>query len=409
MPRGRLRNLKTGCLGAIVLVPVAVFLLRSVAPYSAPDPRPATPLAGFSYSPKLAMWARHDPIAGLRTLLQQVQPDLVRLPVYWDSVAPAPDRLDFSETDRLLQVVAEYNAGRPDQKVRVVLVVGARNLGAPELYLPAWLDERPPLDLPASLRSPAYTGYLIDTLRRYASSPLLYGWQLENEPLDSTNPDLGNIAVPEQLITQEVDLAHRLDPVHPVVITTFNSATAALDRNADSFGGIVHLASPWKPAGHPRPALQLGDVLGLNAYVVTPNTPLARVSVDQRIAWKRDTLQYWAKQARSQRKQVWVTEMQAAPWQGIGGFTRRDLETSAQLYRDSGVSAVFLWGAEQWLDSPAWLNAARLAIATLDSPQSLVTQQRTPTSRRDTVPLQVGERGADVARRASLASRRSNL
>lgn len=363
----------------MLLVPLTLLLLRGLALHSSAKPESASPLAGFSYSPKLARWARHDPVSGLRTLLQEARPDLVRLPVYWDSVAPAPDRLDFSETDRLLEVVADYNGEQPGRDVRVVLVVGARNLGSPELYLPRWLGGRPPLDLAAKLRSPAYTEYLINTFRRYASNQLLYGWQVENEPLDSTNPDLGNIAVPEPLIAQEVDLAHRLDPTHPVVITTFNSATAALDRNADSrFGAILHIVSPWKPAGHPRPALELGDVLGLNAYVVTPNTPLARVSVDQRIAWKRDTLQYWARQARSERKKVWVTEMQAAPWEGVGGFTRHDLRTSAQLYRDSGVSAVFLWGAEQWLDSPAWLTAARLAIATLDSSRSLATRPQAP-------------------------------
>ncbi len=373
MPAGALRNRRTACLGLVLLVPLGLFLAHGLTQRLSPEPQPATPLAGFSYSPKMARWARHDPVAGLRILLQQVHPDLVRLPVYWDSAAPSRDRLDFNETDRLLEVIAQYNATDADQPVRVVLVVGARNLGAPELYLPSWLTDQGPLDLPAKLRSPAYTEYLINTFRRYASNPLLYGWQVENEPLDSTNPDLGNIAVPEQLVAEEVDLAHRLDPAHPVVITTFNSATADLDRNADSrLGAILHQASPWKPAGHPRPALELGDVLGLNAYVATPNTPLARVSVDQRIAWKRDTLQYWAKQARSKRKQVWVTEMQAAPWVGVGGFTRRDLGTSAELYRDSGVSAVFLWGAEQWLGSPDWLNAARQAIATLNSTQSVV-------------------------------------
>ena len=376
MPAGAIRNRKTVCLGLVLLLPVGLYLLRGLIPGSTFEPPSSAPLAGFSYSPKLAKWARHDPVVGLRTLLQQVHPDLVRLPVYWDSAAPSRDRLDFNETDRLLEVIAQHNATESDQ-VRVVLVVGARNLGAPELYLPGWLTDQGPLDLPAKLRSPAYTEYLISTFRRYASNPLLYGWQVENEPLDSTNPDLGNIAVPAQLVAEEVDLAHRLDPAHPVVITTFNSATADLDRNADGhLAGILHLASPWKPAGHPRPALQLGDVLGLNAYVATPNTPLARVSVDQRIAWKRDTLQYWTTQARSQRKQVWVTEMQAAPWNGVGGFTLRDLDTSAQLYRDSGVSAVFLWGAEQWLNSPAWLSAARQAIATLNSGPSVARRSQ---------------------------------
>jgi hypothetical protein len=350
-----------------MLVSVLALLLRSLAPPSSPGLRPSAPLAGFSYSPKQARWLGLDPVATLRTLLVRVHPDLVRVPVYWDSAAPTRDNMDFGETDRLLDVIAEYDRASPTHHVGVVLVVGARNLGAPELYLPQWLNETAPLDLPDKLRSPAYTQYLVDTFRRYASSPLLYGWQVENEPLDSTNPDLGNIAVPAQMVAQEVRLAHRLDPAHPVVITTFNSATALLDRHAnDRLTWLIELASPWKPAGHPQPALQLGDVLGLNAYVATPNTPLARVSVDQRIAWKRDTLLYWAGQARSLGKQVWVTEMQASPWKGVGGFTPRDLETSAELYRDSGASAVFLWGAEQWVSSPAWLDAALRAVATLD-------------------------------------------
>src|SRR5262245_38092690 len=346
---------------------LVALLLRTVVPLPSPRLASSAPLAGFSYSPKVAKWMGLDPVATLRVLVSRVRPDLVRIPVYWDSAAPARDQLDFGETDRMLDVIAQYDRTSLDHHVGVVLVVGARNLGAPELYLPQWLSEKAPLDLPDKLRSPAYTQYLVDTFRRYATSPLLYGWQVENEPLDSTNPNLGNIAVPAQMVAQEVRLAHRLDPAHPVVITTFNSATAELDRHAnDRLTWLIELASPWKPAGHPQPALELGDVLGLNAYVATPNTPLANISVDQRIAWKRDTLLYWAAQARSQGKQVWVTEMQASPWKGVGGFTPHDLETSAQLYRDSGASAVFLWGAEQWVTSPTWLEAALRAVATLD-------------------------------------------
>src|SRR5215469_5057470 len=381
MPLGASRNRRAGYAGVMLVVIAGLFLLHGVTSPTQSAAPSAAPLAGFSYSPKLARGARLDPVAGLRTLLQQTHPDLVRLPVYWDTAAPQPDRLDFSYTDQLLDVIAQYNHdAQPGRGVRVVLVVGARNLGAPELYFPSWLSERSRIDLPVELRSPAYTEYLIAAFTHYAKNPLLYGWQVENEPFDSTNPDLGNIAVPRELVAQEVDLAHRLDPAHPVVITTFNSATAQLDADADGrLAGIVRLLSPWKPAGHPRPALQVGDVLGLNAYVVTPNTPLAGISVDQRIAWKRDTLAYWASQARSQRKEVWVTEMQAAPWQGVSGFTPGDLLTSAELYRDSGVTAVFLWGAEQWLGSAAWLQAGRQAIATLDGSRSMFgTAARAP-------------------------------
>src|SRR5262245_62671791 len=160
MPPGPLRNRKTVCLGLVLLLPIGLYLLHGLIPSSAFEPPPAAPLAGFSYSPKLAKWARHDPVAGLRTLLQQVHPDLVRLPVYWDSAAPSRDRLDFNETDRLLEVIAQHNATESD-RVRVVLVVGARNLGAPELYLPNWLTDQGPLDLPAKLRYPAFTKLLM--------------------------------------------------------------------------------------------------------------------------------------------------------------------------------------------------------------------------------------------------------
>jgi hypothetical protein len=51
----------------------------------------------------------------------------------------------------------------------------------------------------------------------------------------------------------------------------------------------------------------------------------------------------------------------------VRGFTEKDLETSAELYTNTGISAVFLWGAEDWLQSPAWLAAASRAIDTLDS------------------------------------------
>jgi hypothetical protein len=348
---------------SIVLLGAAI-LLTGNAGASPPEPRDSqtAPLAGFSFSPKLSRWAGHEPTRSLDSLLRQVQPELVRLPVYWDSVEPAPKHLDFSESDRLLGVIANYNSQRPPRQVRVVLVVGARNLGAPELHAPAWLERSGRFNLARDLRLSAYLDYLETTVRRYSSSPLLYGWQIENEPLDSTNPELGNIAVPAEMVAEEVRLTHRLDPGRPVVVTTFNSANVTLD-DLDWF---FQRYSPWKPStGHPKPTLGLGDVLGLNTYVVTPNAP-DRVSVNRRIAWKRETLKYWAAQAGSQRKQVWITEMQAAPWKGVRGFTPEDLQRSAQLYRDTGVSAVFLWGAEEWLQSSAWLDAARQAIQTLD-------------------------------------------
>ena len=57
--------------------------------------------------------------------------------------------------------------------------------------------------------------------------------------------------------------------------------------------------------------------------------------------------------------------MQAAPWIGTTDFTQSDLLSSAQAYRGHGVSVYLLWGVEDWLDPPAWMQTGITAINVL--------------------------------------------
>jgi hypothetical protein len=119
------------------------------------------------------------------------------------------------------------------------------------------------------------------------------------------------------------------------------------------------------PAGHPLDALELGDALGLDVYVVTPSTPLAEASAEKRIDWKAQSLRFWSAKAGQAGKELWVTEMQAAPWTGTDGFSVADLNASALAYRGSGASVILLWGVETWLDQPQWMAAGRCAMAAM--------------------------------------------
>lgn len=349
---------------------VAAILLVAVIGCSADvshpsPPRPADPpLVGFTFSPK-ALDEGTDASAALATLLRRLAPDLVRLPVYWDEVAPDPGAVDFSSVDRLLDVVAAYDASSPRHHARVVLVAGARNVLTPELHLPDWAASD--TELTDLLASHPYREYLLLTFRHYARSPLLYGWQVENEPLDSTNPDLGDVDLPESTVRDEVTLLRRIDPVHPIVVTTYDSAALNIDRVQGTAYEWIWDRLPFvgHPVGHPGDALSLGDALGLDVYVVTPSTPLAQASPTQRIDWKAQALTYWANRASDAGKSLWITEMQAAPWRATEGFTPADLLTSARLYRDTGAEVVLLWGVESWLDDPEWMRAGRQAMATL--------------------------------------------
>ncbi len=327
-------------------------------------PELGTPLVGFTFSPE-ALRDASSPADDLGRLLWRLSPDLVRLPVYWESVAPAPGRLDFAAVDSLMATVAEYDAASSLHHTRVVLVAGARNVLTPELHLPDWAQGDTALqDL---LASHPYRQYLLLTFKRYARSPLLYGWQVENEPLDSTNPDLGPVDISAAQVAGEIQLLRRVDPVHPIVVTTYDSAGLNLDKVQGSRWEWLWNKLPFlgHPVGHPGAALQLGDALGLDVYVVTPSTPLEQASPQKRIGWKGQALTYWSARAAASGKALWITEMQAAPWRTTAGFTTDDLLASARVYRTSGAGVVLLWGVESWLEDPDWMEAGSEAMATL--------------------------------------------
>ena len=348
-----------------VLVPAVVFPTLAVDP--APPPL-NPPLVGFSFSPA-SLTNGSDPDLALAELLRTLQPDLVRLPVYWSTVAPTATTLDYTEVDGLIKTVQAHNAQKGSRRTDVVLVVGARNLVYPEVHLPAWLDTKNVHKLETLLKTTGYRRYLDTTFRRYASLPMLRAWQVENEPLDNASVNqVTSGALPASMVRSEVDLLRSIDLVHEVVVTTFNSSHVTLDLRAASPLGWLYAHLPGaKPAGHPSQALTVGDTLGLDLYVVTQATPLQTTSPSTRIAWKEESLDYWQSQASKHGRALWVTELQASPWFGTSGFTVSDLLSSALAYRGHGVSAYLLWGVEDWLNSPDWMQAGITSIKLLRS------------------------------------------
>lgn len=353
-------------LAATLLVAV---IAAAAFPTLAVDPPPPVlnpPQVGFSFSPA-AITDGLKPEDALARLLQTLQPDVVRLPVYWTEVASTPSSLDYSEVDRLINTIKAHNSRKGSRHTEVVLVVGARNLVWPEVYLPSWVDTRDVHKLDRLLRMASYRRYLETTFRRYAPLSILRAWQVENEPLDNaTMAEVTSGALPASMVRSEVDLLRSIDLVHEVVVTTFNSSHVSLDvRGSSPLGWLFSHLPGAKPAGHPSQALTMGDTLGLDLYVVTESTPLDVITATTRIAWKEESLDFWQSQAQKYGRALWVTEMQATPWIGTTGFTQSDLLSSALAYRGHGVSVYLLWGVEDWLDSPSWMETGIRAIKVL--------------------------------------------
>lgn len=329
---------------------------------------PGTPQVGFTFRPYAAMALGFDANAALAQLLTDLHPDVVRLPVYWSDVAPSATSLDFAVPDRLMETVAAYDARTPTRRATVVLVVGMRNVSAPELYAPSWaLTLAGGKNATALSALPGFGAYVTTTVAHFAHDALLQRWQVENEPLDDSVPSSeGNTALSIGELEHEVALVRSLDPAHPVMATTFTSSALDLDQEeiAEADQGVTP-APGAQPGGHPEEALGLGNTLGLDLYVVYAGVDLDDASAATRIIWKRNSLGFWVQRAAARNKDVWIAEMQAAPWQGLDGFTTDDLRASANEYRGQGEAAVLLWGVEQWLTSPEWMSAGQAAVAVL--------------------------------------------
>ena len=346
----------------LILLIAAALLLGSE---SWPHSQPVAPLAGFSFSPETSVWAGRDPEQDLRELLEATQPDLVRLPVYWDDVQPLPDLLDYDSIDGLLAVVVDHNraAQRP---TRVVLTVGARNFLYPELHEPDWAGPREQPFLDDAQGGDAYRQYFDASIVRYRTSPLLYAWQVENEPFDQVgNEETGTDQISASQIEWEVGEVHRLDPAHQAVVTTYNGLNVYVDLLnlyvPPEFLGVTY-------DGHPQAALDAADALGLDLYVDGPNVPYRHLAtIYVREQWKQEILHFWAKRAAKQGKPLWLAEMQAQPWQDSDTFKPKDLLASAVDYRQENLQVVLMWGVETWLDDPVWMSAGARALQILRS------------------------------------------
>jgi hypothetical protein len=348
--------------GLVVLIVAALALGSPIWPS-----KPPPPLAGFSYSPLTSEQEHRDPAADLDRLLDAIEPDVVRLPIYWELVQPTPDQLDFSSVDDLLAVIVKHNQSSPNP-TRVVLTIGARNFLFPELHQPVWAGEREQPNIEAAQSGAAYREYFDASIRRYRSEPLLHAWQVENEPLDKVvNAFTGYDAISEEQLAWEVGQVHRLDPGRKVVITSYDAFNSTFDMIQSYAPQLLFLIGGG--SGHPNEALAAGDAFGLDLYLDGPYIPWRDfTTIALRAQWKQQAIDFWADRAHAEDKEMWLTEMQAQPWGAAETFAPADLVASAALYRQAPLDVVLLWGVETWLDDPAWMAAGRQAVQVMRAP-----------------------------------------
>ncbi|MEA3489268.1 MAG: beta-galactosidase [Candidatus Omnitrophota bacterium] len=272
--------------------------------------------------------------------------DIIRLGAYWDEIEKKKGEYDFSRLDW------EINEARR-KNIPVILAVGMKAPRWPEYYIPEWVIEKTHPAYGANLAKNVYLkektlDFIEKVVTRYGGEPIVQYWQVENEPLNRIGSYKWYIG--RSFLKQEVEFVRKLDGKgRPIILTVATYPNRFLRF-------FEELSTPQDPV---KECLELCDIIGINIYptfgykflwfnIYFNTTPGGREKYFSKLL----------KRIRNKRKKVWITELQAEPWEpGHLVYKEKDppptgmpetMEESFREFRDMGVDTVLLWGAEYW-------------------------------------------------------------
>lgn len=251
-------------------------------------------------------------------ILDDLQPEFLRLPIYWSEVAAEKGKYDFSEEDWLVNEARKRN-------VKLILVIGQKLPRWPECYWPEWAKNESIED-----RQQELLKYIKETVSRYKSNSAVLFWQVENEPFLPFG-----VCPPSnsEFLDKEITLVKSIDPARPIIITDSGEL------------------SDWLRAA------KRADIFGTTMYRVVWNKIFGRLKypLPPKFFWLKANLVHLFYPG----KQIFVSELQAEPW-GQKMIYDTSLEEQLELMnldqfydnieyaRRVGFSPVYLWGAEWW-------------------------------------------------------------
>lgn len=277
---------------------------------------------GVTFSPSHARYFGLDPKKVLTDSLDDLGIKNYRLSAYWNVVEPLKDGYDFSEVDWQITEVEKRGGS-------IILAIGRRLPRWPECHDPNWIKKMPEKQMQIEVLN-----LLAKTVERYKNRRVITAWQVENEPFLSV---FGECPPPDAAFYEsELNLVRALDS-RPIIMTesgelsTWIRAAVLADKVGISLYRVV-----WSKVG------------GTFYYPLTP-------------AYYR----YRAQAIRALGKQIFVSELQAEPWEVgtplpnapileqknfIDGAKIRD---SINFAKRASFDEIYFWGLEWW----AWLKS----------------------------------------------------
>lgn len=290
---------------------------------------------GVCFSQRRAAGLGLDPSETLLALLIHLKPRFLRLPLYWDEIAPEPAGYQFEGIHWQLDQAQTYGS-------RVLLAVGIKGPGLGQYSVPSWLGDglasaqagapAPPGRLAANL-------YLMleRTVALLADYDTIDAWQIEHEPFVTAKPGLSPPPISVDLVRREAEIVREVDSRHrPIVVN---------HRGGAIFSGA------W------RTALGLADIIGEDIGPPPVDTNYGGLSGLLRRKLSAPQTRLLALAAARRGKPLWITELSTEPAPAPPPATSEQISRgpllrmrqAAALASRSGAQRVYLDGAEWWL------------------------------------------------------------
>ena len=246
----------------------------------------------------------------------------IRLGVYWNRLQKSQDEYDFKELRIILQKFSKA-------KQKIIMTVGVKAPRWPEYYWPDFVEHK---NLQHPQSKELILNFVSKTIQELKDFSCISHWQVENEPFDPSGPD--NLAISEDLLSQEIQIIKKLDQ-RPIIITLWGNDVLkrGFFNKAAVLADIVGLDLYYKQF--------VGQIFGQNIYKGPSQSDRALQKLIQ-----------------NSPKPVWITELQAEPWEKDerGYFSdnpqsisetqlKKNVERTSQLE----VKEILMWGFEYWL------------------------------------------------------------
>jgi hypothetical protein len=276
------------------------------------------PKLGVSFSTYYSQYLGFDPLEVYDAVLNEMDIDVIRIPVYWSQIESADNQYDFSSLDYIMQRAQEEN-------IEVTLAIGAKVPRWPECFVPSWITDTGSDEYKSQLFSMLET-----VVNRYKDNTALSRWQVENEPFFP----FGECATPNpNLFKQELDLVRKLDAFHEIQSTA--SGEHALwflrTRNIDILGVSLY-REVWN------------DQVGAMAFPYQPiiyilQSALADILTDK-VVISELQMEPWL------HEDIHSTQMSITELSNL--FSAEDAMDNYYFAKKIGASEIYFWGVEWW-------------------------------------------------------------